>query len=223
MHANDTPIVIEPPRPAERAVIWLHGLGADGFDFRGIETQLGLPADHAVRFIYPHAPMRPVTINNGYVMRAWYDLYALEPGMREDREGLEASAKIILQLIDDQGRQGIPPEHLLLAGFSQGGAVCLYTALASALPLAGVVALSTYLPVADYLRSAATPEGLAIPLWMAHGTQDPVVPLGLGKTSMETLREMGVNLSWQTYPMPHSLCPEEIVDLGHWLRGQLNT
>lgn len=223
MHNSDTAIIIEPPGPAEQAVIWLHGLGADGFDFKGIETQLGLPADHGIRFIYPHAPMQPVTINNGYVMRAWYDIYALEPGMPEDREGLEAAANIVLGLIAEQQRQGIPPQQMVLAGFSQGGAVSLFTALSNALPLAGVLALSTYLPVAEHVRGIATPEGLAIPVWMAHGTEDPVVPLALAQASMETLREMGLQLEWHCYPMPHSICPREIDDIGRWLRARFIT
>lgn len=221
MHTDDAPIIIEPTTPARRAVIWLHGLGADGHDFAGIESQLGLPADHGIRFIYPHAPMRPVTINGGYVMRAWYDIYELGPGMREDQPGITASAASVLGMIQGQLDQGIAPRQIVLAGFSQGGAVALFTVLSQELPLAGVLALSTYLPVADHLCAVATDIGRAVPVWMAHGDQDPVVPMVLGERSRGMLQDLGVSVQWHSYPMPHSVCPQEINDLAVWLRQRL--
>jgi len=203
------------------SVIWMHGLGADGNDFVPIVNELELDGTPAIRFVFPHAPMRPVTINNGYVMRAWYDVSLDDlagQSRRADEQGVRESQVQIIALIEREAKRGVAAEHLVLAGFSQGGAIALQTGLRYPRKLAGVMALSTYLPLAESLPQEAAPANKETPIFMAHGTYDPVVPLMMGAGSMTLLTGMGYPVEWRQYPMPHSVCPEEIEDIGHWLR-----
>jgi phospholipase/carboxylesterase len=202
----------------QHCVIWMHGLGADGHDFAPIVPELGLPHAAAVRFIFPHAPMQPVTINNGYVMRAWYDI--LEPDLvrREDGKGLRASQALIEALIARETARGIKASNLVLAGFSQGGAIALQTGLRHPERLAGIMALSTYLPIANTVAAERSAANQDVPIFMAHGTQDPVIVLSRATTSRDRLTELGYSVEWRQYAMPHSVCPEEIRDIGVWLR-----
>ena len=217
-------IEIETGHNPAAAVIWMHGLGADGNDFVPIVPELGLAGGPAIRFVFPHAPMRPVTINNGYVMRAWYDVtYGdLEGQSRKaDERGVRGSEAQIRALIEHQVRQGISAKKIALAGFSQGGAVALETGLRYPEALAGIMALSTYLPLAAALPGEASPANRAIPIFMAHGIYDPVVPYLMGTTSKTTLAALGYEVEWHEYPMQHSVCAEEVRDIGKWLRRVL--
>ncbi|MDP1535626.1 MAG: alpha/beta hydrolase [Burkholderiales bacterium] len=207
------------PNPTA-AVIWMHGLGADGNDFVPIVHELDLSGAPGIRFVFPHAPMRPVTINNGYVMRAWYDIAFgdLEGQTRRaDEQGVRASQAQIGQLIARENQRKIPGKNIVLAGFSQGGAVALQTGLRYPETLAGVMALSTYLPLAESFAQEATPANAQTAVFMAHGTQDPVVPYAMGKASHERLQQAGYAMEWHEYPMQHSVCLEEIADIGRWL------
>ncbi|MNN37212.1 Carboxylesterase 2 [compost metagenome] len=209
------------PNPTH-SVIWMHGLGADGNDFVPVVPELGLPATLAVRFIFPHAPAIPVTCNNGYVMPAWYDIYSLdEAGRRADEAGIRASREAIRALIARENGRGVPTSRIVLAGFSQGGAVAYTTALTHPETLAGVIALSTYIPAPDLIAAEATPANAATPVFAAHGTEDDVVPLGLGTRARDFLAAREQPVAWHTYRMPHSVCLEEIADIGQWLRERL--
>jgi len=214
-------IEIETGKNPSAAVIWMHGLGADANDFVPIVSELGLDGAPAVRFVFPNAPMRPVTINNGYVMRAWYDVSFgdLEgKSRRADEQGVRESQAQIGALIEREAGRGIPSKNILLAGFSQGGAIALHCGLRYPQQLGGVMALSTYLPLAESLPQEGTPENKAVPIFMAHGVFDPVVPLVMGAGSMTLLIGMGYAVDWRQYPMQHSVCPQEIEDIGAWLR-----
>ena len=211
------PAVAIGPEAADASVIWLHGLGADGHDFAPIVAELQLPATLAVRFVLPHAPQRPVTINNGYVMPAWYDIRGMDFTATEDAEGIEHSRGQIEALIARERQRGVAPERIVLAGFSQGGAMALHTGLRHPERLAGILALSTYLPLADRLPAEAHPANADTPIFMAHGLHDPVVPLPLAETSRQYLESLGYRIEWHTYPMEHSVCPEEITDIRAWL------
>ena len=214
-------IEIETGKNPAASVIWMHGLGADGNDFVPIVNELELDGTPAIRFVFPHAPMRPVTINNGYVMRAWYDvsLGDLEgQSRRADEKGVRESQAQVTALIEREAKRGVAAEHLVLAGFSQGGAIALQTGLRHPRKLAGVMALSTYLPLAESLPQEAAPANKTTPIFMAHGTYDPLVPLMMGAGSMTVLTGLGYAVEWRQYPMPHSVCPEEIEDIGDWLR-----
>jgi phospholipase/carboxylesterase len=199
------------------AVIWLHGLGADGHDFAPIVPELGLPARLAVRFIFPHAPSRPVTINNGYVMPAWYDVRSLDLRQIEDEAGIRASQQQVEALIRREEARGIPASRIVLAGFSQGGAIALHTGLRHGARLAGVLALSTYLPLPHTLAPEASSPNTGVPIFMAHGSADSVIPLVQGIASRDWLEEHGYAVEWREYPMAHSVCAEEITDIGQWL------
>jgi phospholipase/carboxylesterase len=199
----------------ELVVLWLHGLGADGHDFEPIVPELGLP--FPVRFVFPHAPVRPVTINGGMAMRAWYDILGFDRGAKEDAAGIRASAAAVTELIDREIERGMPSGRVVLAGFSQGGAIALQTALREPRPLAGVLALSTYLPLAATLASERSAENAGIPIFMAHGTADPVLPLSLAESSRRALEALGYAVEWHVYPMPHSVSLEEIGAIGSWL------
>jgi phospholipase/carboxylesterase len=206
------------------SVIWMHGLGADGNDFVPIVGELGLESAPAIRFVFPHAPMRAVTINNGHVMRAWYDVSFgdLEGrSRRPDAAGIHESQESITALLERETGRGIAAGRIVLAGFSQGGAIALHTGLRHPDRLAGVMALSTYLPLADSLPLEAAPANKATPLFMAHGLFDPVVPLVMGAGSMTFLSGLGYGVEWRQYPMQHSVCAEEIRDIGAWLRRVL--
>lgn len=207
------------PEEAQASIVWLHGLGADGHDFAPIVPELGL--GDAVRFVFPHAPHRPVTLNGGYVMRAWYDLTAIQADAPEDAAGIAASAEQVEALIARERDRGVAESRIVLAGFSQGGAIALHAGLRRTGRLAGILALSTYLPLRDRLAAEAAPDARATPILMCHGTEDPIVPLSLGETSARVLRETGYEVEWRTYPMPHSVCPEELADIGRWLRRVL--
>lgn len=210
------------PAP-EWSVLWLHGLGADGHDFAPIVPELVRKGWPALRFVFPHAPLRAVTINNGMRMRAWYDIRDMNLANRADEAGVDESVAQAEALIAREAERGIPASRLLLAGFSQGGAIALATALRRTQPLAGVIALSTYLPMAERLVREATPVANAQPLFMAHGQFDPVVPYAGGDFSAQKLRALGFNVDWHAYPMAHQVCAEEIRDLGDWMGRRFAT
>ncbi len=197
------------------AVIFLHGLGADGHDFEPIVPELGLRMP--VRFVFPHAPVRPVTINGGMAMRAWYDILGFSAKATEDAAGIRTSAAAVTQLIDREVERGIAAERIVLAGFSQGGAVALHTALREPRALAGVLALSTYLPLANTVASERSAANADIPIFMAHGTADSVLPLELAEFSRRTLEALGYVIEWHAYSMAHSVCMEEVSAVGAWL------
>ena len=210
-------VEIETGRPAEFGVIWLHGLGADGHDFEPIVPVLDL-GDRKVRFLFPHAPVRPVTINAGMRMRAWYDVKGLALSEKQDAEGIHESAKLVTELIERENERGIPTERIILAGFSQGGAIALHSGLRHPDRLAGILALSCYLPLADSLDAEAAPANRETPIFQAHGSMDPMVPVDLGETTHAFLEERGYRASWKTYPMPHAVHPEEMTAVGAWIR-----
>jgi len=212
-------IEIETARNPAASVIWLHGLGADGNDFAPIVPGLQLPRT-AIRFVFPHAPVQPVTINGGMRMRAWYDISdgAIR---REDEKGVRASQALIEALIAREKERGTAASRLVLAGFSQGGAIALHTGLRHAERIAGIMALSTYLPLAEKFAAEANAANRDVPIFMAHGSYDPVIPLARAAQSRGLLESLGYSLEWREYPMPHSVCPEEITDIGAWLRRVL--
>jgi phospholipase/carboxylesterase len=200
------------------SIIWMHGLGADGHDFEPLVPELledGMPA---LRFIFPHAPVRPVTINNGYQMRAWYGIIGIDRRSAEDFAGIAASAQAVADLIKAENQRGVPTERIAIAGFSQGGAMALHIATRYPEKLAGVIALSCYLPQSRELATARAPANQATPVFMAHGTQDPVVPFPLGDESRQLLESAGYPVEWHSYPMPHSLCEPEVADIRKWLQ-----
>ena len=203
------------------SVIWLHGLGADGNDFAPIVPQLVAPQWPALRFVFPHAPVRPVTVNGGMPMRAWYDIYGFDLVARQDESGIRQSIAQVEALIAREQERGVPSERILLAGFSQGGAIALAAGLRHPQKLAGIIALSTYLPMADTLAGERSAANDAVPIFWGHGTLDPVVILQRGLDSRAVLEALGYKVAWHTYPMPHSVCPEEIVDLRRWIGERL--
>jgi phospholipase/carboxylesterase len=208
-------VEIETSSEPRLAVIWLHGLGADGHDFEPIVPELGL--DVPVRFVFPHAPQRAVTINGGMRMRAWYDIFGFGSGSPEDAAGVRDSAAAVTSLIDREVERGIPAERIVLAGFSQGGAIALHTALREPRRLAGVLALSTYLPLATSVAAERSAANQDVPILLAHGSVDPILPLSLAETSRHALEQLGYSVEWHVYPMPHSVCAEEIRVIGAWL------
>lgn len=199
------------------AVIWLHGLGADGHDFEPIVPMLDLGPERSVRYVFPNAPPRPVTINGGMVMRAWYDILSIDREEQEDEAGIVASAAAIDNLIEREVSGGIDSRRIVLAGFSQGGAIALFTGLRHAAPLAGVLALSTYLPLADLVSAEASPANARLPIFMAHGNADDVVPINFARNSRKKLFQMGYDVRWTEYAMPHAVIPEEIEDIRTFL------
>lgn len=199
----------------EAAVIWMHGLGADGNDFVPIVRELDLSECPAIRFVFPHAETIPVTINNGYVMRAWYDILGMDLVRREDEVGLRKSQQQIEQLITREIERGIPAERIILAGFSQGCAMTLQTGLRHPKKLAGLLCLSGYLPLADKLPAECSEANRSTPIFMAHGRVDPVVQIARAETSRDFLTRLGYAIEWKDYSMPHSVCEEEIDDIGH--------
>ena len=218
-------IEIETGKNPGASVIWMHGLGADGNDFAPLVPELGLREAPGIRFIFPHAPMMPVTINNGYVMRAWYDVTPgdLEGGSRKkaDEKGVRASQAAIGSLIARENQRGIAARDIVLAGFSQGGAIALQTGLRYPERLAGVMALSTYLPLADSLPAEASGANKDVPIFYSHGTYDPVIPFAMATASRGRLGALGYPVEWHEYPMQHSVCLEEIADIGKWLKKVL--
>lgn len=203
------------------AVIWLHGLGADGYDFVPVVKELEALGAPPARYVFPHAPMMPVTINDGFVMRAWYDIRTADLAQREDEQTIRASQKAVEELIEREAQRGIPRSRMVLAGFSQGAAITLQTGLRQADPLAGLIALSGYLPLADKLAAERHPASAKVPVLMAHGSDDPVVPIARAMRSRELLASLGVAVGWHEYPMPHSVCAEEIEAIAAFLRQRL--
>jgi phospholipase/carboxylesterase len=220
-HETEAAITLEPSRPAIATVILMHGLGADGYDFVPVVDELRLPDTLPVRFIFPHARPRPVTLNNGYVMRAWYDIKTLDGARVEDDAGIRESADVVERLIADQVAKGIPAERIVLAGFSQGGAIALHTGLRHSARLAGILALSTYLPLRDKLAAEASEANRKTPILMCHGTQDAVIATPMASGSRDVLKSLGYAVDWREYPMPHSVSPQEIADVSAWLRAVL--
>jgi phospholipase/carboxylesterase len=210
------------PQPTA-AVIWLHGLGADGNDFAGLVPELNLAGCPPIRFIFPHAPSIPVSVNGGYVMPAWYDLLGLDLVSKQDAAGIQKSEAAIQALMANEVARGIPAERIVLAGFSQGCAMALHTALRLPQKIAGVMALSGYLPLADRFASERHAANATTPIFMAHGTQDPVVVLARGEDSRDALVALGHPVQWHTYPMPHGVHPKEIADISDFLRQVLGT
>ncbi|AKS15014.1 MULTISPECIES: alpha/beta hydrolase [Xanthomonas] len=207
------------PNP-QWAVIWLHGLGADGSDFAPMVPELVRPQWPALRFVFPHAPIRPITINNGVRMRGWYDIVGMDFAQRADKVGIAESVAQVEALIANEQARGIAPDRILLAGFSQGGAVTLAVGLQRRVPLAGLIAMSTYLPDPAAAASQLQPGALAQPLFMAHGSADPVVPYRAGEQSAQALQALGFTLEWHSYPMGHQVCVEEIDALRDWMQAR---
>ena len=208
-------IEIETAKNPAASIIWLHGLGADGNDFAPIVPEIRLPR-LAIRFVFPHAPVQPVTINGGMRMRAWYDI-ADGANRREDERGVRASQVLIETLIGREKERGTAARRLVLAGFSQGGAIALQTGLRHPERIAGIMALSAYVPVAEELSAEASPANRDVPIFMAHGSYDPVIPLAQAERSRKLLESLGYPVEWREYGMPHSVCPEELADIGAWL------
>jgi phospholipase/carboxylesterase len=208
------------PNPTA-AIIWMHGLGADGNDFVPLVQELDYTGLPAIRFVFPHANTMPVTINGGYVMRAWYDITGAELTRREDESGLRASQRSIEELIAREKERGIPASKIILAGFSQGCAMTLQAGLRHPEQLAGMLCLSGYLPLADKTAAERTAESLSVPIFMAHGRQDPVVPFARAEQSRDVLKSLGYQVEWHEYMMQHSLCIEEVRDINAWLRKVL--
>ena len=205
----------------EGSVIWLHGLGADGHDFEPIVAELGLADQRSLRFVFPHAPMRPVTINGGVTMRAWYDVLTLDRGGPQDEAGIRESGRTLEMLIEREHERGIPYDKIVLAGFSQGGAIAQHTALRYPHTIAGLMVLSTWLPLGDFFDEEVVQNEAAqtreLPIFMAHGTFDPMLPLALGQHSRAALEQAGYKVEWYEYPMAHAVCAEEIADISNWL------
>ncbi len=214
-------IEIETAPDPQAAVIWLHGLGADGNDFVPIMRELDLDGLVPIRFIFPHAPKIPVSINNGYVMRAWYDIIVSGTMRQEDEAGLRRSQAAVEALIAHEVARGIPPHRIVLAGFSQGCAMTLLTGLRHTQRLAGLIALSGYLPLAERTLQERADSNRDIPIFMAHGRHDPMIALDRAEASRHLLRSLGYSVAWHTYPMPHSVCADEVIDLSRWLQGVL--
>ncbi len=214
-------ITLETGKSPQYSIIWLHGLVPDGEDFVSIAEEMNLPV--AVRYLFPHAPKQPVTINGGLIMRAWYDIMASNIVAQQDAKGIRASQAAIEALIAQEKQRGIVADHIFLAGFSQGGAIALHTGLRHASRLGGILALSTYLPLAETLSSEASAAALNTPIFMAHGHSDPIVPYVRGKSSADELKKRGYQVAWHEYGMPHSVCAEEVRDIQTWLTHKLNT
>jgi phospholipase/carboxylesterase len=214
-------IEISTAETTEYTVIWLHGLGASGHDFEPIVPELQLLQRPGVKFLFPHAPIRPITINGGAAMRGWYDINSLDFGSREqDVEGMQESASLVNDLINNEVSLGIPARNILLAGFSQGGAIALYTGLTGEHILGGIMALSTYLPIQELTLPMITDAHLAVPIFMAHGDHDDVIAIEHAVQSKDVLEAQKANIEWRTYSMPHSVSTEEIADLSTWMKLQ---
>ena len=214
-------VEIETGEDPAGSVIWLHGLGADGHDFEAIVPELRLPDNLPLRFIFPHAPVRPVTLNGGMSMRAWYDILSFDRDGPADEAGIRESAAIVTRLIDREIERGIDVRRIVVAGFSQGGAVAIHVALRSAVRLSGLMALSTYMPIPKYFQAEVVDNpacgDLSLPIFMAHGSFDPVLSMELGRASADLLVDAGFSVQWHDYPMGHAVCAEEINDIRDWL------
>jgi phospholipase/carboxylesterase len=222
---DDSPIILQTDpddtTEADAAVIWLHGLGADGSDFVPVVSELVLPDAVNIRFIFPHAPVRPITINQGHRMRGWYDVTRLDIANHNDESGIVESGAFLTRLCDQQIALGIAPERIIVAGFSQGGAIALYTGLRYASTLGGIIALSAYLPMQQRLQQEAAAVNHDTPIFMAHGLQDDVIPVQFGLQTRSLLQQHGYRVQWHDYAMGHSVCREEIHDISSWLGSVL--
>ena len=220
----DPSIIVEPPQEAKKAVIWLHGLGADGHDFVGILPQLNLPKSHSVRFVFPHAPIQPVTINGGMTMRSWYDIYSMTIAEKMDLESIALSTSVLEALIQQQIDSGIKEEDIVIAGFSQGGLIALNTAAKGRFNLAGVMALSTYYPMVcfEQLKQDGMVPQPNLSVYLAHGHYDPVIPYSVAETTLSNLKQIGFDVAFHDYPMEHQVCMEEIETISHWLLRKFN-
>lgn len=214
---EEAPVEVETGSQPTASIIWLHGLGADGHDFEPIIPELHLPPKLSLRFVFPHAPYRPVTINNGYVMRAWYDIAMTERGFEQNLEHIRESEKVLQAVIEKEIRRGIPCGRIVLAGFSQGGAIALHTGLRYPMTLAGIVALSAPVPFAESLMAEAHPANAAVPVFIAHGTDDRMVPHDLVQPAHRRMEARGLRLEQHIYVMGHTLVPDEIRDIAAWL------
>ena len=213
---------VEPagPAPADASVIWMHGLGADAGDFHSLPPQLGLPAELRIRFVFPNAPRIPVTINGGLIMRAWYDVYGFD-ARAQDEKRIRQSASRIDELVAREAERGVPSRRVVLAGFSQGGALTLFGGLRHPQPLAGLLCLSAFLPLPDTLEAEASAANRSVPIFQAHGTADPMVPADLGRGARDLLSAAGYTVDYHEYPMGHEVCFDEVRDIGDWLAGVL--
>lgn len=220
-HVSPEAVQIETGSTPSGSVIWLHGLGADGHDFEPIVPELVQPGERALRFVFPHAPVRPVTLNGGYPMRAWYDITALDRRTAEDESGIRTSQATIETLIRRENSRGIASGRIVLAGFSQGGAMAVLAGTRYSESLAGIMGLSCYLLLAPRLAAERSAANQSTPVFLAHGRQDPVVPPMLGESALRALQASGYSVEWHAYDMPHSLCPQEVVDIAAWLRRVL--
>lgn len=214
-------VIVETSGPIRRSVIWLHGLGADGHDFEPVVPELGLPADAGVRFVFPHAPVRPVTLNGGMSMRAWFDIVSLDRHGPFDDSGIAKSVASVEALIARELKEGRSAGDIVLAGFSQGGVIALHSALRYPARLAGVMALSTYLPGHEALIKEASDANRSLPVFLAHGQMDPVLTFDLGEQVRDVLTAANYPLTWHAYPMAHQVCAEELAHIGGWLRDVL--
>lgn len=216
-----TTLEIEPKGAARSSVIWMHGLGADARDFEPIVPELHLASESSIRFVFPNAPIRPVTVNGGMRMRAWYDVLSIDLPRQEDTDGVYASERAICDLLEREQQRGVPAERIVLAGFSQGGAMALHTALRYPDRLAGILALSCYIPSASRLNGERQPANQQTPIFMAHGDYDAVIPMRYGQQSAELLENLGYRVEWRDYGMGHEVCWEEIRDIAKWLERVL--
>lgn len=222
MSDNLLPYVeVNPNGEHDAVVIWLHGLGDSGNGFAPIVPELKLPENHKIRFVFPHAPIRPITINNGMPMRAWYDIKSMDFNQRADVEGVLESAEQVEELIQAEMDKGIPSERILLAGFSQGGVIALHLGTRFAKPLAGIIALSTYMSEPEKLASEASGENKSTPVFCAHGQQDDVVPMFLGHAAYKVLEQNGYDVQWKEYVMQHNVCLPQLQDISQWLSARL--
>ncbi len=212
-----TAVTIDTQDHPEHAVIWLHGLGASGHDFEPVVEQLDLPANLRVRFVFPHAPTRPITLNNGIPLKAWYDIYGLDMDSPQDEKGLRQSTSDVCALIEQLVQSGIAAERIILAGFSQGGAQCLYTGLSCGYPLAGILAISCWLPLHKKFPEYALRADRSLPILLLHGMYDVTIPISAAQSTCETLEQHGFTVAWQSYPCAHTVSPQEIRDIRAWL------
>lgn len=215
-------IIVEPAQPATASIIWLHGLGANGHDFEPIVSELPRKLTCHTRFIFPHAPQRPISINGGMTMRGWYDIIHLDLTLQQDDQGIYESEQLLKTYIHQESEAGIPNQRIILAGFSQGGAIALHTGLRYTMSLGGIMALSTYLPLSDQIEAEIHPTNRNISIFMGHGEFDPVIPLHQAQSSRKQLEQLGYPIQWHTYRMGHHVNYQEIQDIGHWLIQCLN-
>ena len=208
---------VNPTGDVKAVVIWLHGLGDSGHGFAPIVPELNLPADAGIRFVFPHAPVQPVTINGGMAMNSWYDIKSMDPDNRADEDGVKESVLKVRQLLDAEIAKGVPPERIVIAGFSQGGVISLHLSTRLEFKLAGVMAMSTYMCKPQKLADEMTVANCGTPIYMAHGSYDQMVPMMAGQQACQTLKDNGFDVSWHQYPMEHSVCAEQIRDIREWL------